>query len=217
MSAQSQTKQSGSVQLFQQRFIKNFKNKKVAHALLFTDHSGFLNELIAFLSATILCTQCVPACNSCQSCTLVRAKEHPDLFQLAPEKPGGIIKIDAIRELQDKIYKTPLISKNRVIVIQPLEKLNPSSANALLKTLEEPPPNTFFLLIARTIFNVPATLLSRCQQWNIVPLTDDEHFLKQHELAHELQTLIDDLEAVIINNTPAIQIADSWLKYPFPV
>lgn len=205
-----------SVQLFKQRFVENFKNNKVSHALLFTDYTGHLDELIVFLTTTLLCAKALPACKICQSCQLVVAKEHPDFFQITPDKAGGVIKIDQIRELHEKIYKTPLISKNRVIIINPLEKLNPAGANALLKTLEEPPPNTFFLLTVQSTFNIPATILSRCQQWHFSSLNADFQYpLNQHELKPVLDSIVSDLEGIVLNSTSPLLVATRWSQHNF--
>ncbi len=95
---------------------------------------------------------------------------HPDFFLLDTIN----ISIDDIRILIGKIYKTPIISKRRVIIINNLENLNKSIYNSLLKILEEPPKNTIFILICNNIGMIPVTLLSRSYKLRFFPLTPIE-------------------------------------------
>lgn len=121
-------------------------------------------------------------CGDCPTCQWFEQDAHPD-FRLvqpeamsredasgveetesAPEKRGGKqITIDQIRALADFVALTSHRDGPKVVLIHPADDLNPSAANALLKTLEEPPPRTFFILVSHRPHRLPATLLSRCQ------------------------------------------------------
>lgn len=83
-------------------------------------------------------------CFECIDCQMVANGEHPDVEWIKPEKIGGPIKIDQIRELQDYAYLTPQRTKYRLIVIESADRMNTSAANSLLKILEEPPQQTLF-------------------------------------------------------------------------
>ena len=127
------------------------------------------------------------ACGACASCALVRAGTHPDLFVAVPQAlsaelglappddAGGAeradaksasqdIRIDQIRRLADWAVATTHRGIAKVALIYPADALNPAAANALLKTLEEPPPGVHFLLGAHRLDALLPTIRSRCQQ-----------------------------------------------------
>lgn len=145
---------------------------RLPHGMIFLGPEGVGKRLVArHLAKALLCEQEseVP-CGACRSCRQAAAGQHPDLWSLEPE--GGRIKIDAIRELKKSLNLPPLVSKLRVVLIAEAHALNAAAANALLKTLEEPPPATYFLLASHAAGWVPRTILSRCQKVRFSPLPD---------------------------------------------
>lgn len=139
--------------------------QRLAHAYFLAGpiHTG-LNTLAMEFIQFLFCKQSNDAyCMNCPDCQMVIQMGHPDLQWIKPEKLGGAIKIEEIRALQSTAYLTPTRASRRVIVIEYADKLNRASANALLKTLEEPALHTLFLLISEQLSTVPATVLSRCQ------------------------------------------------------
>jgi len=104
-------------------------------------------------------------CGQCQPCHLLMQGTHPDIKYVRQDTPSSPIKIEQIRELQESVYQTPQCGTRSIIVIEPADRLNRSAANALLKILEEPPLHTLFILIAEHISSLPATIMSRCQQY----------------------------------------------------
>ena len=96
---------------------------------------------------------------------------HPDLRWVAPE--GGVIKIDAVRRVIDFLVQTPHLARRKVAVIQDADKMNLNAANALLKTLEEPPAESFLALSTGSAARLLATVRSRCQRIVIRPLGND--------------------------------------------
>ena len=128
------------------------------------------------------------ACGRCGSCRLVQGHVHPDLFLLMPElqrrergwllgsdkpeadsskKPSRQIRVDEVRQLIDWAYKTSARGRGKVAVLTPGETLNLSAANALLKTLEEPPPGTRLLITTPDPARLLPTVRSRCQAWRL--------------------------------------------------
>lgn len=148
-------------------------NKRVPHAFLFSasEHTQSLH-LVNRLIACLLCENGskIP-CGHCKPCHLLVQQTHPDVLYVSHDAKAGAIKIDQIRELQQTVYQTPQCGENRLIVIHPADKLNTASANALLKILEEPPSHTIFILMAKQIDTLPATIRSRCQQYTIPALS----------------------------------------------
>ncbi len=96
---------------------------------------------------------------------------HPDLIMVVPD--GSQIKIDQIRHLQEYLSLKPL-SKHRVVIIDDAHLMNVAAQNALLKTLEEPPPDTLFILVAKNEGQLLPTILSRCRVLQFKPLTKEE-------------------------------------------
>ena len=96
---------------------------------------------------------------------------HPDLIMVVPD--GSQIKIDQIRHLQEYLSLKPL-SKHRVVIIDEAHLMNVAAQNALLKTLEEPPPDTLFILVAKNEGQLLPTILSRCRVLQFKPLTKEE-------------------------------------------
>jgi DNA polymerase III subunit delta' len=91
-------------------------------------------------------SQSVP-CGQCRACKLIAAGKHPDLRLVAPE--GNALKIDQVRALQHDLALSPVEGRFRVAILEGMEKATAEASNALLKTLEEPPPHVVLVLIAR--------------------------------------------------------------------
>jgi DNA polymerase-3 subunit delta' len=147
--------------------IKQVSEKRLPHALLLAGAAGLGKTDFARVFANyLLCLQPQQsfACGICKSCELNKVNTHPDLKWVAPEEEGKQIKIADIREVGEFASQTAQQGGYRVVVIAPAEAMNISSANALLKNLEEPGQHTFFLLVCHALGRVPATIRSRCQK-----------------------------------------------------
>jgi DNA polymerase III subunit delta' len=105
---------------------------------------------------------------TCRSCVLIRAGNHPDFFTLKPD--GRDIKIAQVRELIAGLQLKPYMGRYKVVLIDPAETLNIASSNALLKTLEEPPPQTVIILVTSMPHRLLVTIRSRCQRITFQPL-----------------------------------------------
>jgi len=113
------------------------------------------------------------ACGECPACRKIARGVHPDVVALEPGETG-VIKIEPTREVIDKTAYRPFEGRRRVVVIDPADALNAEAQNALLKTLEEPPPaSTFVLVTARPDVLLP-TVRSRCQRIRFGRLTEAE-------------------------------------------
>ncbi len=151
------------------------------HALLFHGREGIgKREFVRSLAQSLACITpdgSGAACGTCQSCRWFATGAHPDYRELVPEilrpdaesaagdrKPSQQISVDDVRGLHDFINLTGHQAGGKTIVFYPAETLNVNAANALLKSLEEPPPATRFLLVAHRASYLPATIISRCQQ-----------------------------------------------------
>ncbi len=105
------------------------------------------------------------ACGVCKSCLLIDAGSHPDLHVITTEKSQ--IGIDIIRQTISKVTQTAQLSGNKVVIIPQIELMSESASNALLKTLEEPTPNTYLLMTTNESQRLLPTILSRCEKQTI--------------------------------------------------
>ena len=104
------------------------------------------------------------ACGQCKGCQLLAAGTHPDFFLLEPEEPEKPIRVDQVRELVDFVVQTAQLGGRKVVLLEPAEAMNLNSANALLKSLEEPSGDTVLLLISHQPSRLLPTIKSRCVQ-----------------------------------------------------
>jgi|GEM_PF-3498664 len=150
-----------------------WQSQRLPHALLFTGPEGIGKEKVArYLAKMILCEKDSGPCGACGGCRLVQDDKHPDLTFVLPE--DGRIKIDTIRDLKKNFAFPPLMGKSRVLMIRDAHAMNIAAANALLKILEEPPPETFFILVTHALGWIPRTIVSRSQKFRFSPLQDKQ-------------------------------------------
>jgi DNA polymerase-3 subunit delta' len=138
-------------------------NGRVPHALLFVGPEGVGKAVVATIfAAGLLCTgEGRKPCGECSSCCRVRSLSHPDLVVMSPD--GASIKIDQVRELQRIVALAPYFGQRRVCIINAAETMTIQAANSLLKTLEEPPGDTVFILISSARQQLLPTIISRCR------------------------------------------------------
>lgn len=132
---------------------------RLPHAMLFLGPEGIGKQLVArALAKKVLGDE-------------ARLEEHPDFYRVEPE--NGRIKIDTIREIKRALYFEPLKGRGRIVLINNAHTMNVSAANALLKSLEEPPHGTFFILISHAPGWIPQTIISRSQKIRFSPLSKE--------------------------------------------
>lgn len=143
-----------------------FAGPRAPHALLIEEAPGAGGEwLAAWVAQLVLCRSPSAApCGSCAGCRRVLSHQHPDLNWVTPEEGSRQIKIEQVRELSAELALTSHAGGYKVGVVSPADGLNRFAANALLKTLEEPPPRTLLVLVATQPSRLPPTVLSRCQR-----------------------------------------------------
>ena len=143
-----------------------YKADRLSHGLLIHEAPGAGGDWLAkWIASLVLCQNAAEApCGSCRGCHAVAMRQHPDLVVLQPIEESKQIRIEQIRELSDELALTAHQGGYKVAVITPADTLNRFAANALLKTLEEPPARTLLMLVVTQPSRLPATILSRCQR-----------------------------------------------------
>ena len=155
--------------------------------LIFSGPEGVGKRTCALMIAKALnCenAQAADFCDACSSCRKIGSGMHCDVTTISVEEDATQIKIAQVRQLLRLLDLQPLEGRNKVFIIDPADLLNPEAANALLKGLEEPPENTFFILITVNVHELLLTVRSRCQVYNFTPLTLDE--IRRHGISDEL-------------------------------
>jgi len=149
-----------------QQLALQIEQQRLPHALLLTGSKYIGKYQFALsLAQRLLCHAPVRgySCGQCKSCHLVMSGGHPDNFKIEPEEEGKAIKIDLIRQLGEFVAKTSQQGGWKVIIISPAESMNINASNALLKSLEEPGPNTLLILVCNEPSRLSATIRSRCR------------------------------------------------------
>ncbi len=146
--------------------LKNqIKTGKLAHAYLFTGSRGTGKTTCAKLMArAVNCLSPVDGspCGECEVCKAI-ADGCPDIIEMDAASNNGV---DDVRALRDEVMYTPVLCRYKVYIIDEVHMMSGSAFNALLKTIEEPPAHVIFILATTEIQKVPATIVSRCQQFS---------------------------------------------------
>lgn len=149
------------------------QQNRLAHAYLFHGMGGIGKRTLALTFAKALnCHEdSYDSCDACISCIKADHKNHPDIETIEAE--GQFIRIDAVKNLQERMKFKPMEGKRRVAILVDADRLNNAAANALLKTLEEPSPGNILILVTDSPYQLPVTIISRCQQIRFSPLPQE--------------------------------------------
>ena len=148
---------------------------RLAHGVLIHEDAGAGGlQLARWIAQRVNCRDVQHApCGQCQQCRWVAADQHPDVTRLSPEEDSLAIKVDAVRALIADLALTAHGAGFKVAVIMPAHAMTEAAANALLKTLEEPPRRTLLLLATSEPSRLPATVRSRCTRLRLAGPTRD--------------------------------------------
>ncbi len=154
-------------QAFWQAFIAQQAEGRLHHANLLVSREGIgLDPLMEAMATYLLCRHplATTACGQCKSCLLRAAGSHPDVFYVMPEEGAQGIKIAQVRDLVPRLNASAQQGGAKIVLLSPAEALNTEAANALLKSLEEPTADTFFIVATYQSARLLPTLRSRMVQ-----------------------------------------------------
>jgi len=206
---------------------RSLRRGRLAHALLLAGPEGVGKELAArALAARLLCHQPPDdepePCGACESCRLLASGNHPDfhlihrgLHRQHPdrtirESKGLSLVVDVVRHfLIEPAQTSPSLGRRRVFVVRDAERLNEAAQNALLKTLEEPPPSVTLVLVTASAGRLLPTIRSRCQLISFDPLPTA--FIAD-ELSRQLDVPPEDARALAELSGGRLGVALRWCR-----
>jgi len=210
--------QSWEAVVGQDHVVTTLKNAiaadRVAHAYLFAGSRGTGKTTLArLLAKAVNCTNHDPAKRPDNECELCKAVNENRLLDLIEIDAASNTSVDDVRDLRDKINFTPSQGKYKIYIIDEVHMLSTAAFNALLKTLEEPPPHAIFVLATTEIHKIPATVLSRCQrhEFRRVPVDEIVGNLKKIVKAENIQADDDALIQIARQSAGGMRDAQSLL------
>jgi DNA polymerase-3 subunit gamma/tau len=179
--------------------LKNaIKEKRIAHAYLFTGPRGVGKTTTArILAKTLNCENRKDSepCNQCEMCKSIQNSQLIDIIEIDAASNRGI---DEIRTLRDSVKYAPTRGKYKVYIIDEVHMLTKESFNAFLKTLEEPPEHIIFIFATTDVHKLPLTIISRCQRYDFRRIQLDKIKETLRMIADEEKITIDDKTLTII-------------------
>jgi DNA polymerase-3 subunit gamma/tau len=155
--------------------LKNaIRNQRVAQAYIFSGTRGVGKTTAARILAKALNCKEGPTptpCNVCELCSEINEDRSVDVIEI---DGASNTSVEDVRSLREGVQYKPLHCRTKVIIIDEIHMLSKSAFNALLKTLEEPPPNTVFIFATTEFHKVPATIVSRCQHFEFKRISHSE-------------------------------------------
>lgn len=186
---------------------------RVAHAYIFSGPRGVGKTTTARILAKALNCQEGPTahpCNQCSNCTRITEGFSMDVVEIDGASNRGI---DDIRELRNKVKFAPSEGKYRIYIIDEVHMLTTEAFNALLKTLEEPPPHIVFIFATTAPYKIPETITSRCQWFNFrrIPLPEILNKLKKITESEKIEVETSSLRVIAQYSTGSLRDAESML------
>ena len=179
-----------------QTLVNSITTKRIAQAYLFSGTRGVGKTTVARILAKALNCEQGPTgrpCGACSNCLEIAQGTSVDVMEI---DGASNTSVDDVREIRENVKFAAFRGKYRVYIVDEVHMLSNSAFNALLKTLEEPPPHVVFIFATTEIHKIPATILSRCQHYNFRRIARTEiverlrHVVEQDQIVIEERSLM---------------------------
>ena len=189
------------------------EGRRIAHAFLFSGPRGVGKTSAARVLARALNCATGPTpqpCDNCNQCNEIVAGSALDVIEI---DGASNTSVDDVRAIKDEVLFPPAAARYKVYIIDEVHMLSNSAFNALLKTIEEPPPYVVFIFATTEIHKVPATIRSRCQQFTFRLFSTDEICRRLAEVARELQLEADEEALIWIAKEAEGSLRDAYTTF----
>lgn len=190
---------------------KHLQQGRIAPAYLFIGPEGVGKRLAALEFAKAMnCENSEEACGSCGACTRIERGSHPDIHRISPQGALEMIRVDDIRQVLARTGLRPYMGRMQAAIIDGADRLNEEAGNLLLKTLEEPPRQSRFLLLTSQPDNCLPTIASRCERVRFSPLEPSliERLLAAQRVEPSIASAVGRLAGGSLSR--AVELAGRW-------
>lgn len=182
---------------------------KTTHAYLFSGPRGTGKTSTAKIFAKALNCEHAPSdepCNECATCTSITEGSHPDVIEFDAASNS---RVEEMRDIIEKVRFAPADARFKVYIIDEVHMLSTSAFNALLKTLEEPPPHAVFILATTEPHKLPATIISRCQRFDFKRISSTDIIERLKVVLEDIQLSFDEQALKVIAQSAAGGMRDA--------
>tara|TARA_Y100001960_G_C14690669_1_gene836218 strand:+ start:111 stop:1121 length:1011 start_codon:yes stop_codon:yes gene_type:complete len=156
--------------LITENLVNSFHSGNIGHSYLITGDTSVGKTTLAFDMARLFnCESTEKPCGNCSQCIRIERCIHSDIRHIIPNSSTDFIGINQVKELKTEVFLKPYEGKNRVVIIEQIDRLTKEASNSLLKILEEPPDNVIFILLTNKFKSVLSTIVSRCRILRLKP------------------------------------------------
>lgn len=187
------------------KILMSYYLNKGHHALILSSKQNYGEDILIYkIAQWLMCNNRLEMqfCGVCDNCILMSTKNHPDYYQLNINNDIQSIGVDTIRTCTNALYVSPKCSFVKIVFIKNLENLTYQASSILLKTIEEPPVNTYFFLSTNNDMIIPLTLSSRCIKWTLLPPIEEQGLIWLMQKQKEIDFLSAQTALRLSNGSP---------------